>query len=277
MSEADTRAPMAGGKDPAAARLRRRARGLGLRLALYVLGPTCLVVLWHYASAAFATPRLFPDPLDTYQGFLRLVEQGLLVGDIVASMKRIALGFAVGALGGFVVGLAAGYLPAIRQLLYPYIHFFRFISPIAWLSMALLWLGSGEASKVALIIYTTTFIVMVNTMEGVFAVPTNRLRAARCFGARDWQVFLWVVVPSALAHALVGSRLAMANSFATIVAAEMLAADAGLGFLSWVSRQWLAVDHIFVAIICLGIIGFVADRALVLITDTLFRPYRLSL
>ena len=258
-------------------RVRRQRTAIGVRLALYVLGPACLLLLWHHASETFATQRLFPGPASTYAGFVTLLEDGQLVRDVVASLRRIGLGFAIGSLAGYAVGLAAGYVPLIRQLLYPYIHFFRFISPIAWLSMALLWLGSGEASKVALIVYTTTFIVMVNTMEGVFAVPVNRLRAARCFGARPWQIFLWVIVPSALAYALAGSRLAMANSFATIVAAEMLAANAGLGFLSWVSRQWLAVDHIFVAIICLGVIGFLADRALTVITDTVFRPYRLSL
>ena len=131
MSEENTLAPTTSGRAPAsgiAIRLRQHSPGL-LRLTLYVLGPSCLIFLWHYASEAYATPRLFPGPFDTFEGFLLLMEQGELVRDITASMRRIALGFTIGALGGYVVGLAAGYVPAIHQLLYPYLHFFRFVSP----------------------------------------------------------------------------------------------------------------------------------------------------
>jgi len=247
-----------------------------LRLVLYVVGPISLLTAWHLASQAYGSAVLFPGPSETWAAFVSLVDSGELLRDAAASLARIATGFTIGTLGGFVVGLAAGNVGGVRAVLHPYIQFFRFISPIAWLSMALLWLGSGEASKVALIVYTTTFIVMVNTMEGVFAVPRNRHRAALCFGANPWQRFCFVVVPSSLPYVITGARLAMANSFATIVAAEMLAADVGLGFLGWVSRQWLAVDAIFVAIICLGLLGLLADRLVVILAYTVFRRYRLS-
>jgi NitT/TauT family transport system permease protein len=234
-----------------------------------------MVMVWQYASNAFATKQLFPGPAETLTAFSRLATSHQLLVDSVASLRRISLGFAIGSIAGFAVGLAAGYVPLVRYLLYPYIHFLRFISAIAWLSMALLWFGTGETGKVALITYTTTFVVMVNVMAGVVSIPANRLRSARCFGATEWQIFLQVVLPSTLGYFFDGARLAMANSFATVVTAEMLAAQSGLGYLILVSRQWLAVDEIFVGIIVLGMLGLLADRVLVLLTDNRFRRHRL--
>jgi NitT/TauT family transport system permease protein len=236
-----------------------------------------MFAVWQYASDVFDTKQLFPGPSETLRAFARLAGSEQLLVDIIASLQRIGLGFMIGIAIGLVVGLAAGWVPVVRYVLYPYIHFLRFISAIAWLSMALLWLGTGETSKVALISYTTTFVVMVNMMAGLASVPVNRLRSARCFGATEWQIFVQVIVPSTLGYFFVGARLAMANSFATVVTAEMLAAKAGLGYLILVSRQWLAVDEIFVGIVVLGILGFLADRILLFFTDTLFRRYRLRL
>ncbi len=250
-------------------------RAVSVRFMLYVAGPVTMLIAWQYASDAFATKQLFPGPSETLHAFVRLASNRQLLFDTAASLERIALGFVIGSVIGLVVGLAAGHVPIVRWLLYPYIHFLRFISAIAWLSMALLWFGMGEASKVALITYTTTFIVLVNVMAGVASVPRDRLRSARCFGATEWQIFAQVVMPSTLGYFLDGTRLAMANSFATVVTAEMLAAQSGLGYLILVSRQWLAVDEIFVGIIVLGILGWLTDWILVSLTDKRFRRYRL--
>ncbi|HXJ81556.1 MAG TPA: ABC transporter permease [Candidatus Methylomirabilis sp.] len=257
----------------AAARALRRV--LSVRWVLYVAGPITMLGAWQYASDAFATKQLFPGPSETFRAFARLVASKQLALDTLASLRRIGLGFAIGSISGFLVGLTAGYVPLVRHLLYPYIHFLRFISAIAWLSMALLWFGTGETGKVALITYTTTFVVMVNVMAGVASIPVNRLRSARCFGATEWQIFAQVVLPSTLGYFFDGARLAMANSFATVVTAEMLAAQSGLGYLILVSRQWLAVDEIFVGIIVLGILGWLTDRVLVSLTDNRFRRHRL--
>ena len=117
----------------------------------------------------------------------------------------------------------------MRRLLEPYTEFLRFIPATALITVAVIWFGIGEGSKIFLIIYTTVFIVIINTAAGVSAVAPNKIRAARSLGAGPAQVFFFVALPATVPYILTGMRLAMANSFVTIVAAELVAANDGLG------------------------------------------------
>ena len=148
----------------------------------------------------------------------------------------------------------------MRRLLEPYTEFLRFIPATALITVAVIWFGIGEGSKIFLIIYTTVFIVIINTAAGVSAVAPNKIRAARSLGASRAQVFFFVALPATVPYILTGMRLAMANSFVTIIAAELVAANAGLGKMIWDSRMYMLVDQIFVALLVLGLLGFTADR-----------------
>jgi NitT/TauT family transport system permease protein len=154
-----------------------------------------------------------------------------------------------------------GAIGPVRRLLEPLAQFFRFIPPIAWLTPVLIWFGIGENGKYVLIVYTTTFMVTLNTFAGVLAVPTNRLRAARCLGARGWQLFLYVIVPATMPFVLTGMRIGMDNSFQTLIVAEMLAANEGPEHLNLHGRTQLSTEIIFVGVLTLGIIGLGTDAA----------------
>ena len=148
----------------------------------------------------------------------------------------------------------------MRRILEPYTEFLRFIPATALITVAVIWFGIGEGSKIFLIIYTTVFIVIINTAAGVSAVAPNKIRAARSLGANPAQVFLFVALPATVPFILTGMRLAMGNSFVTIIAAELVAANAGLGKMIWDARLYMLVDQIFVALVVLGLLGFTADR-----------------
>jgi NitT/TauT family transport system permease protein len=175
-------------------------------------------------------------------------------------MMRIFTGFLGGTLIGIPVGLAIGSFTVVRRLLEPYTEFFRFIPATALITVAVIWFGIGEGSKVFLIIYTTVFIIIINTAAGVAAVAPNKIRAARSLGASRAQVFFFVALPATVPYILTGMRLAMANSFVTIIAAELVAANSGLGKMIWDSRMYMLVDQIFVALLVLGLLGFTTDR-----------------
>jgi NitT/TauT family transport system permease protein len=128
------------------------------------------------------------------------------------------------------------------------------------ITVAVIWFGIGEASKIFLIIYTTIFIVILNTAAGVSAIAPNKIRAAESLGATRGQIFLHVALPATVPYILTGMRLAMANSFTTIVAAELIAANDGLGKMLWDGRLFMLVDDIFVSLVTLGLLGFVTDR-----------------
>jgi len=232
------------------------ARGVGITL----LGFASLFAIWHIAATWILSSVLFPPPWKVFVKAIELAEDGTLWEQASASLGRIATGFTGGSLLGVPLGLAIGSFPIVRRLLEPYTEFLRFIPATALITVAVIWFGIGEGSKIFLIVYTTIFIVIINTAAGVSAVAPNKIRAARSLGASRAQVFLFVAFPATVPYILTGMRLAMANSFVTIVAAELVAANNGLGRMIWDSRMYMLVDQIFVALLVLGLLGFTADR-----------------
>jgi ABC-type nitrate/sulfonate/bicarbonate transport system permease component len=232
------------------------ARSVGL----YLLGFASLFLIWHVASTWILSSVLFPPPWQVFLKAIELAEDGTLWEQSSASLGRIATGFAGGSLLGIPLGLAIGSFPIVRKLLEPYTEFLRFIPATALITVAVIWFGIGEGSKIFLIVYTTIFIVIINTAAGVTAVAPNKIRAARSLGASRAQVFFFVAFPATVPYILTGMRLAMANSFVTIIAAELVAANNGLGRMIWDSRMYMLVDQIFVALLVLGLLGFTADR-----------------
>ncbi|MBS0525195.1 MAG: ABC transporter permease [Proteobacteria bacterium] len=233
-----------------------RLRSVGL----YVAGFASLFVIWHVASTWIIPSVLFPPPWKVLLKGIELAEDGTLWEQASASLARIATGFVGGSLIGIPIGLAIGSFPIVRRLLEPYTEFLRFIPATAMITVAVIWFGIGESSKIFLIIYTTVFIVIINTAAGVNAVAPNKIRAARSLGAGPFQIFFFVALPATVPYILTGMRLAMANSFVTIIAAELVAANNGLGRMIWDSRMYMLVDQIFVALVVLGFLGFTADR-----------------
>jgi len=239
------------------ARLRGKLRGEHL---LYLASIVGMIALWHIIATTFFKPLFFPSPAVVLATGIEMVQSHELFEHISISMQRIMAGFLIGSAVAAPIGLLMGSIRKVRIVFDPYTQFFRFVPSIAWLTPVVLWFGVGEVSKVLIIIYTTTFIVLINTMVGVANIAPNKLRAAACLGATPVKAFFHVTLPATLPFILTGMRLAMGNSFATVVAAEMIAADSGLGYLIFNSRLWMATDRIFIGIVCLGALGLITDR-----------------
>jgi ABC-type nitrate/sulfonate/bicarbonate transport system permease component len=235
-------------------------RESGARILGYVVGFLSLFLLWELAAVYLVSSVLFPPPGRVILKAYELARDGILGDQIAVSMRRILLGFAGGSLVGIPVGLAIGSFRVVRRVLEPYTEFFRFIPATAMITVAVIWFGIGEGSKVFLIVYTTVFVVILNTAAGVSAVAPNKIRAARSLGASRLQIFMFVALPATVPYILTGMRLAMGNSFVTIIAAELVAANAGLGKMIWDARLYMLVDQIFVALMVLGLLGFATDR-----------------
>ena len=233
------------------------------------------VLIWQLLSLRFP-PLFLPSPMLTLQAVGELWDDGTLLQSIGASLARIMAGWSLGLVIGIPVGVVMGYVPLVRRLLDPYVEFFRFIPPIAFVTLAVIWLGPGEASKVALILYTTIFIVTINTIAGVLSVSELRLRAAASLGASRVQTLLTVIVPSTVPYMVTGARIAMGNSFLTIVSAEIVAAQVGLGSMIWTSRNYGKTEWVFVGIITLGLLGYTCDRVVRFAVQRLLRRYAVA-
>ena len=225
-----------------------------------IAGTAVLVMIWWIGSTR-TSPVVLPSPIAVAEAFRYLAETGLLLESIRISVFRIASGWLLGAVVGIPLGLLLGFAKPVRELVMPYIEGLRYIPPIAFVSIFLIWFGTGELSKVLLLFYTAVFIVTINTMAGVAAASRGTLWAARSLGASERQVVLNVLLPQTIPYIYTGLRLALGNTFITIVAVEMMAAKAGVGYLIWSARDFMLTDQIFAAIIVVGFLGIAMDRA----------------
>ena len=244
----------------AAARMPGWSRRLTLDGLPYVAGFISLFLVWHVVAVYCVASVLFPPPWAVAVRAAALLQDGTLLQNAGASLQRIAIGFLAGSALGIPLGLVIGSFPLARKVLEPWTEFLRFIPSVAMITIAVIWFGIGETSKVFLIIYTTIFIVILNTAAGVGAIAADKLRAAQVLGASQAQIFFLVALPATIPYILTGMRIAMANSFTTIVAAEMVAANEGLGVMLWNGRMYMQIDDIFVSLVTLCLIGFAADR-----------------
>src|SRR2546425_2692857 len=226
----------------------------------YALGFVSLFVLWHLASVYLVSSVLFPPPTFVLKKGVVLVRNGVLFEHLWASVQRILAGFIAGSLLGIPIGLAMGSFRPVRRVLEPYTEFLRFIPSVAMITVAVIWFGIGEASKIFLIIYTTIFIVILNTAAGVSAIAPDKIRAAQSLGATRAQIFIHVAMPATVPYILTGMRLAMGNSFTTIVAAELIAANDGLGKMLWDGGLFMLGGDMLVSLVTLGLLGFAVDR-----------------
>lgn len=231
------------------------------------------LTVWQLFSHFYGIPDLFPPPSTTFQTLLSLLADGSLLFDAGASLARIVIGLAIGSVLGIFCGLLMGSSRFAHAALNPYINSLRFISAIAWISIFMIWFGIGEISKISVIVYATTFTVIVNTIAGVKAISINKIRAAFSFGAGARQVFFWIKLPATVPYILSGIRLSLANSYLVIVTAEMVQADSGMGFLIISARAYLAPDIIFTGIIVLGLLGLLSDRAFLLASHLCLSRY----
>lgn len=230
------------------------------------------VVIWHML-ARDADPKLFPTPRMVWDATIELWRSGELWDAISISLQRAMKGWLLGASIGIPVGLAVGSSRLARAAVDPFIHFFRFVPALALISLFLLWFGIGEASKVNLVAYATAFVIIVSTAGGAASVSKDKRDAARCLGASGFEVFTQVTIPATVPAIYLGMRLALANAFLVIVAAEALGTRSGLGFLIWNSRTFFRTDYIFVGVVFLGGLGFLFDRLWRLIGRTVLQRF----
>ena len=167
----------------------------GRRLAIYALLAIVTLLLWQVVSA-LTLPIFFPPPSEVAAAFLKTLLDGTLIEHVGVSYLRILAGWTIGCAIAVPLGLLAGRSALTRMLVEPYIEFFRYIPPIAFIGLFLIWFGLGETSKVLLIVYTALFVTFVNTLAGALAVEPEKIRAAQCLGATPRQIFTHVVVPA---------------------------------------------------------------------------------
>ena len=238
---------------------RPQRRRLGKRTKLIILNAISIVggigIWWVLALSGFQ----LPTPPEVVERAAQLWSAGILQEDILASLGRVLSGFLLGSAVAIPVGFLMGWYTVARGLFEPWIQFFRTIPPLALLPLVLVLLGIGEIPKIVVIFLAAYLACVISTYQGVDRTLIN---AARVLGAKDGTIFARVVVPASTPFILVGMRVGLGSAWATLVAAELLAAQAGLGRRMQEAQIYYDLATIFVGIVVIGILGLVMDRLL---------------
>src|SRR5437868_7229120 len=204
----------------------------------------------------------FPGPLAVAERAVESIGNGVLFSDLLASLTRVFSGFALGVTLAVPVGFLMGWYRPVRGLIEPWLQFFRMVPPLAIIPLAIVLMGIGETPKIFVIFLASFLSAVVSTFQGVIAVDSTLINAARVLGAKDRTVFTGVVVPASAPFILVGMRIGLGASWATVVAAELIAAQGGLGYRMQAAQLYYDLPTIFVQLIVIGLVGLAMDRTL---------------
>ncbi len=260
-----TKAPTAA---PRKARTSRyRVLGEGSTLAINIVTITALLGLWWTATHMGWVSRLFlPKPGQIWAAFVQAVsgelDDATLWGHFVASMSRVFGAFALAVALGIPIGILMGTSRVARGIFDPPIEFYRPLPPLAYLPLMIIWFGIGEMSKIILLFLAIFAPVVLAARAGVRSVSQEQIQAALSMGASLPQVIRHVIVPGALPEILVGLRIGMGVGWTTLVAAEMVAADAGLGKMVFNASNFLRTDVVILGILLIGFVAFAFELSL---------------
>lgn len=226
------------------------------------LVPALILAAWQAASSAGWLPqRLLPSPLSVGRAAVRMAVSGDLFRHVGVSARRASLGFVIG--GGF--GLGIGFLNGLSRtadrLFDSTLQMLRAIPHLALIPLVILWLGIGETAKVALVSLGVVFPVYLNTIHGLIGLDPRLIELGRVHGLGRWQMLRRIVLPGALPSILVGVRHGLGLMWLTLIVAETISADSGIGYMAMNAREFLQADVVLLSIVLYALLGKLADSA----------------
>lgn len=245
-------------------------RGVFKSVSPYLLAMLSIALIWQLAIVLLDPPSaILPAPSKVAQTFLEELFSGDLLINAGVSLTRVTTAWVISALIAIPLGVLMARSKTAEKLLDPVIELFRPISPLAWIPLAILWFGIGEAGKIFIIFIATFFPILLNTVDGIKRVDPVLIRAGRVLGCTtSRELFFRVMLPAALPTILVGLRISFGTGWAAIIAAELVAANSGLGYLIADGMEILRSDLVMVGMIAIGIIGVLVDAIFKFMANT---------
>jgi sulfonate transport system permease protein len=228
-------------------------------LILWIV-PLLILLLWQLATQFEWIPtRILPPPLKVVQAALKLASTGELLTDVSVSTLRAASGLLVGGSIGFLLGMSNGLFKLSEKLLDTTIQMIRTVPNLALLPLVILWFGIGDSARLFLISLGVFFPIYINTFHGIRNVDPDLIEMGRVYGLSKWQLFRQVIFPGALPSILVGVRLSLGIMWLTLIVAETIAVDSGIGFLAATAREFIRTDVLIFVVVLYALLGKLSD------------------
>jgi ABC-type nitrate/sulfonate/bicarbonate transport system permease component len=241
-------------------------------LAICVGSVAVLIGAWWYVTrpGGGISPLFLPPPGEVQDALIRLLKRpylGSTLGQhIAASLKVVMTGWLAAGLVGLPLGIAMGWWRKARWIAFPIFQVLRPVPPLAWIPLAIVWLGIGESARVFVVFIAAIVPWVLNSMQAVHSIDALLVRAALTLGANDRQILTRVVCRTALPTLVAGARIALGNAWTTLVAAELLAATSGLGYIALNASRTLEIGILLVAMAIIGVLGALFSVIMQLVT-----------
>ena len=240
--------------------LRRKIAVPWMRL-ISLASVVTVMTLWYVSTEyGWILPIFLPKPATVWQEAKGAFAGGLLLTDVWMSSKRVFLGFALAGVVAIPLGVAMAIWAPAKAILDPFVSLLRPLPSITWIPLTMLWLGIGEAQKVAIVFMGSWIYILLYTYESTKRVDPLLIRAARNLGARDIDVMYEVIFPGALPGIITGLKVTLAISWSCVLSAEMVAAQNGLGAMIWQAKDWGNLALVLVGMLSISITVLVADQ-----------------
>ncbi|WP_022898983.1 ABC transporter permease [Humibacter albus] len=248
-------------RKPSTQSMWRRELARGKSVLIGVIAAVVLVIIWYLLTlpGGLIQPLFLPPPQGVATQFITMLSEpylgSTLWGHAIASLGVVLEAWALGGIIGIPLGIAVAWWKRARWIVWPLFQLIRPVPPLAWIPLAIVWLGIGDVARVAVVFVAALVPWVMNSIEAVRSIDPLLVSAARTLGASEPQILMRVVVRTGLPTILAGARIALGNAWTTLVAAEMLAATAGLGFVALNASRVLDLDTLLVAMGTIGILG----------------------
>ncbi|GAB3051775.1 ABC transporter permease subunit [Virgibacillus ainsalahensis] len=222
--------------------------------------PIVIVVLWqilgHYK---IITSTLLPTPIEVVQAGIQLFQTGELQKHVLISTQRALIGFAIGGIIGFLFGLLNGTILFFEKMIDTIIQMIRTIPHLALIPLVVLWFGIGESAKIFLVAVGVMFPIYINTFNGIKNVDPKLIEMGSVYGLSRWKLFTNIILPGSLPAILVGVRYALGVMWISLIVAETIGADSGIGFMATSAREFMQMDIVVLTIVLYAILGKLSD------------------
>ena len=222
--------------------------------------PVLFLIFWQlFGSLGILSGKILPTPIEVIKGTMRLASDGSLFEYIWISTKRAFIGFFIGGMIGFVLGLLNGLIPIASRLFDTSVQMIRTIPHLALIPLVILWFGIGEEAKVFLVALGVAFPIYLNTYHGIRNVDKGLIEMGRVYRLKGLDLFWQVLLPGALPSILVGVRYALGIMWMSLIVAETIASDTGIGYMATSAREFMQMDIVILSIILYALLGKLSD------------------
>ncbi|NJL22540.1 MAG: ABC transporter permease subunit [Leptolyngbyaceae cyanobacterium SM1_3_5] len=222
--------------------------------------PTGLIVLWQIlAQTGVIATRILPAPTNVIEAAVRLTQSGELFRNVAISLWRAGIGFLIGGSIGLILGLLNGVSSIAERLLDSSLQMIRNIPHLALIPLVILWFGIGDQARIFLIVLGVFFPIYINTFYGIRSIDPGLVEMGKVYGLRSHELFWQIILPGVLPGILVGLRYALGLMWLTLIVAETIAANSGIGYMAMNAREFMQTDVVVLSILLYALLGKLAD------------------